>query len=114
MQLYIHTELTNENTLFLSLTETFLNNNIVDSEIQMECLNIMRCDRSERIGGGVCFYGKKSINYTTLLSYSEHKATNTNICEVLIVKLINPDVILVTMYRPPNATFQQQHLSMTL
>ena len=60
-------ELTNENTLFLSLTETFSNNNIVNSEIQMECFNIIRCDRSERIGGSVCFYVKKSINYTTLL-----------------------------------------------
>ena len=91
-------ELTNEKTLFLSLTETFLNNNIVDPEIHMEGFNIVRCDRSERIGGGVCFYLKKSINYTSLLSYSN------SICEVLIVKLTNPDVILVTMYRPPNAT----------
>ena len=91
--------LTNEKTLFLSLTETFLNNNIVDSEIQMEGFNIIRCDRSERIGGGVCFYLKKLINYTTLLSYSN------SICEVLILaKLTNLDVILVTMYRPPNAT----------
>ena len=91
-------ELTNEKTLFLSLTETILNNNIVDPEIQMECFNIIRCDKSERIGGGVCFYLKKSINYTTLLSYSN------SICEVLIVKFTNPDLILVTMYRPPNAT----------
>ena len=53
-------ELTNEKTLSLSLTETFLNNNIVDSEIQMEGFNIIRCDRSERIGGGVCFYLKKT------------------------------------------------------
>ena len=51
-------ELTNEKTLFLSLTETFLNNNIVDSEIQMEGFNIIRCDRSERIGDGVWFYLK--------------------------------------------------------
>ena len=85
-------------TLFLSLTETILNNNIVDPEIQMECFNIIRCDKSERIGDGVCFYLKKSINYTTLLSYSN------SICEVLIVKFTNPDLILVTMYRPPNAT----------
>ena len=52
-------ELTNEKTLFLSLTETFLNNNIVDPEIQMEYFNIIRCDKSERIGGGVCFYLKE-------------------------------------------------------
>ena len=63
-------ELTNEKTLFLSLTETFLNNNIVDSEIQMEGFNIIQCDKSERIGGGVCFYLIKEIdilhNYSIL------------------------------------------------
>ena len=91
-------ELTNEKILLLSLTETFLNNNIVDPEIHMEGFNIIRCDRSERIDGGVCFYLNKSINYTTLLSYSN------SICGVLIVKLTNPDVILVRMYKPPNAT----------
>ena len=33
-------ELTNENTLFLSLTETFLNNNIVDSEIEIHTVQV--------------------------------------------------------------------------
>ena len=71
-------ELTNENTLFLSLTETFVNCNIRDSEIRMEGFNIVWYDRSERSGGGVCFYLKKFINCTTLLSYCSSN------CEVLI------------------------------
>ena len=71
-------ELTNENTLFLSLTETFVNCNIGDSKIHMEGFNIVRYDRSKRISGGVCFYPKKFINCTTLLSYC------SSICEVLI------------------------------
>ena len=39
--------------------------------------NIVRCDRSERIGDGACFYLKQSINHKTLLSYCN------SICEVL-------------------------------
>ena len=56
-------DLTDDNTLFVGLTETFLNRNILDSEILMEGFNIVRCDRSERMGGGVCFYLKQSINH---------------------------------------------------
>ena len=78
-------DLTNDNTLFVGLTETFLNSNILDSEILMEGFNIVRCDRSERMGGGVCFYLKQSINHKTLLSYCN------SIGEVLIVKLSEPD-----------------------
>ena len=93
-------DLTDDNTLFVGLTETFLNSNILDSEILMEGFNIVRCDtdRSERMGGGVCFYLKQSINHKTLLSYCN------STCEVLIVKLSEPDVVLVLIYRPPNAT----------
>ena len=39
-----------------------------------------------------------SINHKTLLSYCN------STCEVLIVKLSEPDVVLVLIYRPPNAT----------
>ena len=91
-------DLTDDNTYFVGLAETFLNSNILDSEILMEGFNIVRCDRSERMGGGVCFYLKQSINHKTLLSYCN------SICEVLIVKLSEPDVVLVLIYRPPNAT----------
>ena len=64
----------------------------------MEGFNIVRCDRSERMGGGVCFYLKQSINHKTLLSYCN------STCEVLIVKLSEHDVVLILIYRPPHAT----------
>ena len=63
----------------------------------MKGFNIVRCDRSERMGG-VCFYLKQSINHKTSLSYCN------SICEVLIVKLSEPDVVLALIYKPPNAT----------
>ena len=47
-------DLTDNNTLFVGLTETFLNSNILDSEILMEGFNIVQRDRNGRTGGGVC------------------------------------------------------------
>ena len=47
-------DLTDNNTLFVGLTETFLNSNILDSEILMEGFNIVQLDRNGRTGGGVC------------------------------------------------------------
>ena len=64
----------------------------------MEGFNIVRCDRNERTGGGVCLYLKQSVSHKTLLSYCNSS------CEVLIVKISEPEVILVMMYRPPNAS----------
>ena len=61
----------------------------------MEGFNIVRCDRT---GGGVCLYLKQSVSHKTLLSYCN------STCEVLIVKISEPEVILVVMYRPPNAS----------
>ena len=63
----------------------------------MEGFNIVRCDRNGRTGGGVCLYLKQSVSHKTLLPYCN------STCEVLIVKISEPEVILVMMYRPPNA-----------
>ena len=94
---FLH-ELSNQFTLFVGLVETFLNDQILDSEITMEGFNLIRSDRLGRLGGGVCFYINNSVGYKVLLSYSN------SICEVLIVQTYKPDAVLVNMYRPPNAT----------
>lgn len=91
-------DLADTNTLFIGLFETFLNNNIIDEEICMEGFNVIRSDRIGRVGGGVCLYINQSVSYKTLLCFSN------SMCEVLIVKLTNPDVVLVNIYRPPNAS----------
>ena len=53
--------------------------------------------RNGRTGGGVCLYLKQSVSHKTLLSYCN------STFEVLIVKISEPEVILIMMYRPPNA-----------
>ncbi len=91
-------DISDVNTLFIGLGETFLRNDILDAEIDLPGYNVIRCDRKDRIGGGVCFYIKQTINSEVLLSYSN------SICDVLIVKTLNPDLVLVNIYRPPSAT----------
>ena len=60
--------------------------------------NIIRCDRYSRIGGGVCIYLKQSICYDLLLSYSN------SVCDLLIIRLIQPELIVILIYRPPSCS----------
>ena len=47
-------DLCNLNTLFLCFCETYLKDDILDSEIQIPDFSLIRCDRKARAGGGVC------------------------------------------------------------
>ena len=58
---------------------------------------VCRCDRADRPGGGLCIYIKDSIMFEVCLSYSN------SVCELLIVKLDNPSLIIVAIYRPPSS-----------
>ena len=46
---------------------------------------------------GLCIYIKDSIMFEVCLSYSN------SVCELLIVKLDNPSLIIVAIYRPPSS-----------
>ena len=49
-------DLSDKRTMFIGLCETFLNSDILDSEVQMDGFSIFRTDRNNLIGGGVCLY----------------------------------------------------------
>ena len=87
-----------KSTLFLCLCETFLHEGILDSEIKISGFSIIRCDRSSRTGGGVCVYVSNSTTYDTCLTYSN------SVCELLIVRLHKPALIIILMYRPPTCS----------
>ena len=93
-------DLSDESTLFVALCGTFFNHNdnIFDAKIQMQGYIVCRTDRLSRSGGGVCFYIKDHIQFATCLSFSN------DMCEVLIVKLSNPQLVLINTYRPPNSS----------
>ena len=88
-------DLCDRSTLFLCLCETFLHEGILDSEIKICGFSIIRCDRMARAGGEVCVYVSNSTTYHICLAYSN------SVCELLIVRIHNPALIIILMYRPP-------------
>ena len=85
----------------ICVTETHLSPDISDCEINIEDYNILRTDRKDRSHGGVAIYLEKSLNYTTLLSFSN------SVCEVLITKIHNNSSIICLIYRPPDCTYEE-------
>ena len=91
-------DICNFNTLFLCFCETYLKEDILDSEIQIPDFSLIRCDRKARVGGGVCVYSRHSVGFDTCLSYSN------SVCEVLVLRLHQPSLLLVLLYRPPSCS----------
>ena len=80
---------------------TIHNDSIYDSEISIPDYTVSRCDRSSRGGGGVCIYIRQDICHNVCLSYSN------SVCEILIVKLLDPSLIIILMYRPPSSSLSE-------
>ena len=87
-------DLCGPSTSFLCLCETFLMDSINDSEIQIPGVSIVRCNRLLREGGGVCIYVRNTKSFSVCLKYAN------SICDRLIVKLHQPSLIIILMYRP--------------
>ena len=94
-------DLSDKRTVFIRLCETFLNSDILYSEVQMDGFSIFRANRNNRIGGGVCLYVNNLISCKILESYSN------STCELLIVKLNKPNLVVINLYRPPNCTIDK-------
>lgn len=84
----------------ITLSETWLNNNILDEEIKLDGYVLYRADRSTR-GGGVATYVS-----STLLSELISPKENPVYFECLFVKIsfhVNKQLIIGNIYRPPNS-----------
>ena len=89
------------NAIFMGLTETHLNNNVLDGEIQINGYNCYRSDRSDRSHGGVCIYIDNSLKSTVIASISN------DICEAIIVNVKELEMYIVVVYRPPNCKVEK-------
>ena len=94
-------DVVDSNCLFLGLTETHLNEKISDNEINIDKLNIVRCDWLIRQGGGVCLYVNQRAQFSMCVSYSNQT------CELLIVKIHSPELYVIIMYRPPDCELSE-------
>ena len=91
-------DLCTSSTLFICICATFLFDGIHDSEIHLPDFTVIRCDRISREGGGVCIYLRNSILFKICLQFS-----NT-VCELLIVRLQTPALIIILVYCPPSCS----------
>ena len=57
------TEVLNNNVDLVAISETWFTKHIPDSCVEINDYSIIRKDRSNRKGAGVCFYIKNGINF---------------------------------------------------
>ena len=90
----------------LNLCETWLHENISDTEINMNNFNIVRTDRMNnpdgtiKRGGGICTYVKQGIIFekNTVLSCSNN---NIEMCVIRLKLPFTRDIYVINIYRPP-------------
>lgn len=82
---------------FGTFTESHLNPDILDAEIEIENYKVIRADRIERLCGGSCIYIRNDI-----MCYDEFSWSNT-VVSMCAVKLKTNDTLIINMYRPPDA-----------
>ena len=90
----------NDNIALITLTESHLNNSYLESEVEIEGFANYRADRVAGVlKGGIITYVRRD-----LLAGLEEKASGSigNI-EYLVLKVTNPNILLITIYRPPTS-----------
>ena len=89
----------NENTLTITLTETHLNEKILDSEIQMKNYIGFSADRTYgRKNGGVITY----IKATQAVDAERLSANSNSYVEYQLIHMIKRNIVIINGYRPPD------------
>ena len=68
----------------------------MECEIQIPYFSIARSDCYSRVGGGVCVHVRNTIICQICLCFSN------SVCELLILKILHPSLIIIIIYRPPS------------
>ena len=79
------------------MTETHLSDSVVNAEVNIPGYTLYRSDRVGRTHGGTCVFVRDDLAAQLLLSHSN------SVCESLVVKVKTLDLILVSIYRPPDS-----------
>ena len=83
--------------LCIALTETHLKPDIADAEVHIHGYVLLRTDRRDRTHGGVAVYIRDDVSPEVLLSHSN------SVCDTLIVRIKQTDMVICITYRPPDA-----------
>ena len=82
----------------LVITETHINSNIYDAEVNIDDYNVFRSDRKDRKGGGVAVYIHHTITINNVETYSD------TVCEAVLLHSKHLNQVIVGMYRPPTGS----------
>lgn len=89
----------------LCLTETHLHhcitgceNCVLNSEIKISGYNLVRADRDQRKGGGCAIYISNEC------AEKSRKSFSTGAVEMVILELVQNNLMIITIYRPPRAS----------
>ena len=89
----------NENTMTITLTETHLNEKILESEIQMKNYSGFRADRTlGRKNGGVITY----IKMTEAVYAEQLIAKSNSYAEYQLIYMNKRNIVIINVYRPPD------------
>ena len=86
----------------LALNETFLDESIFDSEVNIDNFHLLRKDRN-RHGGGVAVYIHNSLSFE-VIDYSI--PNSLEIVPIMIRPKFSNPIIFLNWYRPPNCHFE--------
>ena len=84
----------------LCISETWLHAQLGDKEVSVEGYNIIRKDRTNKIGGGVCVYVKSSL---TIIDRNDTISQYDIETILLEFKCKENNFLVCCVYRPPNS-----------
>lgn len=103
---YLSEKCQEENIKLLVTTESHLNSDILNEEINIANFEVYRSDRrAPRKCGGVAVFAHQSIKITE----SKIKRFSNSTCELLILEAEDLNLHIVTIYRPPDTTSDKFH-----
>ena len=89
-----------ENVCMLFVCETWLDDSVMDKEVNIQDFNLFRSDRDGRIRGGSAIYLKNEfcVDRSRCLFFSN------GVCEVTALMIEDYDIALICFYRPPDTS----------
>ena len=84
------------NSVGIIITETWLDNTILDAEVKIENYDTFRSDRKGRKRGGTAIFLRSELMCKLDTAYSN------GVVETLLVKCKKLDTLFVSVYRPPD------------
>ena len=88
-----------KNAQIISLTETHLNNEILDAEVNIEGFNMYRADRTQTTKGGVAVYIRREIAASAKIL----KSGSIGKIEYICIYILEFRLMIITMYRSPES-----------